>query len=253
MKLHPNIPASILIFIIESFIVIKANAKQLQHMISLKYKKIPSYVTILKILQNIRYVIADFMKDKYRRYQIGGPPEKKKIVAIDECLMTHDHGQLQWIVGAVETDTYKKRFDIIPVRNQSNLEIFVKNHIEPGTIIVSDGWSGYRFLDNADTSVWEHKVFNHGAGNFGLGQYSTSHIEHTWNHIKQEIRQIYGSIPNQNFVYFLREAEFRLNISKLTNEDKLKIFRNILKNVYNLNNYDFYDFDEISSFDNYDI
>ena len=78
-------------------------------------------------------------------------------------------------------------------------------------------------------------------------------ILNTWNHIKQEIRQIYGSIPNQNFVYFLREAEFRLNISKLTNEDKLKIFRNILKNVYNLNNYDFYDLDEISSFDNYDI
>ena len=157
MKLHPNIPASILIFIIESFIVIKANAKQLQQMLSLKYNKIPCYMTILKILQNIRYVLADYMKDKYRRYQIGGPPEKKKIVAIDECLMTHDHGQQQWIVGAVETDTYKKRFDIIPVRNQSNLEIFVKNHIEPGTIIVSDGWSGYRFLDNADTSVWEHK------------------------------------------------------------------------------------------------
>ena len=122
--------------------------------------------------------------------------------------MTHDHGQQQWIVGAVETDTYKKRFDIIPVRNQYNLEIFVNNHIEPGTIIVSDGWSGYRFLDDANMSVWEHKVFNHGAGNFGRGQYSISHIEHTWNHIKQEIMQIYGSLPNQNFVYFLREAEF---------------------------------------------
>ena len=49
MKLHPNIPASILIFIIESFIVVKANAKQLQQMISLKYKKIPCYMLILKI------------------------------------------------------------------------------------------------------------------------------------------------------------------------------------------------------------
>ena len=112
------------------------------------------------------------------------------------------------------------------------MEIFVKDHIEPGTIIISDGWSGYRILDNAQTSVYEHKVFNHVTGNFDRGQYSISHIEHTWNHIKQEIRQIYGSILNQNFVYFLREAEFRLNISKLSNEDKLKIFRNILKNVY---------------------
>ena len=104
--------------------------------------------------------------------------------------MTHDLGQQQWIVGAVETDTYKKRFDIIIVRNQSNLEIFVKNHIEPGIKIVSDGWSGYRFLDNEDTSVLEHKLFNHGGGNFSRGQYSAIHIEHSCNHIKQEIRQI---------------------------------------------------------------
>ena len=50
MELHPNIHASILIFIIESFIVAKANAKQLQQMISLKYKKIAYYMIILKIL-----------------------------------------------------------------------------------------------------------------------------------------------------------------------------------------------------------
>ena len=66
-------------------------------------------MTILKILQNIRYVLADYMKDKYRRYLIGGPPEKK-IVAFDECLMTHKHGLQQMIVEAVETDIYKKRY-----------------------------------------------------------------------------------------------------------------------------------------------
>ena len=71
----------------------------------------------------------------------------------------------------IETETYKIRFDIIPVRNQSNFEIFVKNHIEPGTIIVSDGWSAYKFLDNTDMSLLEHKVFNHGVGNFGRGHF----------------------------------------------------------------------------------
>ena len=80
MKLHPNIPASILIFIIENFIVVKANAKQLQQMINLKYIKISCYMTILKILQNIRYVLTDYMKDKYKKYQIGRPPEKKRLL-----------------------------------------------------------------------------------------------------------------------------------------------------------------------------
>ena len=121
------------------------------------------------------------------------------------------------------------RFDIIEERNMQNLEIFSKNHIEPGTLVATDGWSGYRFLDNPDSSVWEHEIHNHGAGDFSYGERSTSHIEHTWNNIKQEIKLIYGSTPHKNFIYFFREAEFRLNISKKSNKEKLNIFRKILE------------------------
>ena len=32
------------------------------------------------------------MKDKYIRIQIWGSPEKNKVVAVDECLMAHEHG-----------------------------------------------------------------------------------------------------------------------------------------------------------------
>ena len=143
------------------------------------------------------------------------------------------------------------RFDIIEERNMQNLEIFCKNHIEPGTLVVTDGWSGYRFLDNPDSSVWEHDIHNHGAGDFGFGERSTSHIEHTWNNIKQEIKIIYGSVPHKNIIYFFQEAKFRLNISIKSNKEKLNIFRKILEYVYNLN--EFYDEEEIRSFDNYDI
>ena len=80
MELHPNISDSILIFIIESLIVVKAKAKQLQQMKCLKYKKIPCYIKILKLLQYTRYILADYMKDKHRRYQIGGPPGKKRLL-----------------------------------------------------------------------------------------------------------------------------------------------------------------------------
>ena len=241
--LHNKIPISMLVFIVETFIIIKANAKQLESYLSAKYKSVPSYNTILNILHNIKKAIANYMKDKYPRIQIGGPPEKNKVVAVDECLMTHEHGIQQWVVGAIETDTYRLRIDIIPERNQNNLKIFVNNHIVPGTTIVTDGWAGYRFLDNDDTSVREHQIHNHGAGDFGTDQYSTSHIEHTWNNIKQEIKVIYGSLPNQNFIYFLREAELRLNIAKLSNSEKLDTFRNILRYVYDLNQFYFYDDD----------
>ena len=66
-----------LVFIVEAFIIIKANAKQIESFLSVKYKSVPSYTTILNILQNIRRAISNYMKDKYRRIKIGGPPEKK--------------------------------------------------------------------------------------------------------------------------------------------------------------------------------
>ena len=142
LKLHHKIPASIIINVIENFILLKLNAKQLQIMIEKDYKITFSYSNILEILKNVRYVLADFMKDKYRRNQIGGPPEKKKVVCIDECLMMHENGKQQWVVGAVETSSYKMRFDIIEERNMQNLEIFCNNHIEPGTLVVTEDWSG---------------------------------------------------------------------------------------------------------------
>jgi len=142
--------------------------------------------------------------------------------------------------------------DILPARNSHNIEIFVKNHILPGTTIVTDGWAGYNFLDNEE-SVWPHEIYNHGAGNFGIGAHSTSNIEQTWGHIKNMIKNIYNIIPKDNYRYFIRECEFRLNICKKNNKDKLEIFKKILKNVYILNNFNFYEQDEILAFDNYDI
>ena len=51
LKLHNKIPASIIIFILENFILIKANEKQIQKMIELKYKFNIGYITVLNILK----------------------------------------------------------------------------------------------------------------------------------------------------------------------------------------------------------
>ena len=42
-------------------------------------------------------------------------------------------------------------------------------------------------------------------------------------------------------------------MSKRNNNDKMKIFKDILKKVYDLNNFNYFDYDEIIAFDNYDI
>ena len=136
-------------------------------------------------------------------------------------------------------------------RNANHLKIFITNHIIPGINIIHDGWRAYSFLDS-DDSVYIHEEYNHGQGNFGYGLHSRSHIESVWNTIKSEIKFLYRIIPHSNYIYYLRESEFRYIISKLNNAGKEKFFIKILKICYKLNEYDFMEEDEVIEFNNYD-
>ena len=187
--MHSKLPCSIILKIFDLFIITKLNGSQIYSTLSNTFNISISKVTILKILDNIRQMLANYMKDKYRNFPIGGDPDTNKVVALDETLIVHINGEQKWLVGAIETVSRKIRLDILPERNSQNLEIFVKNHILPGTTIVTDGWAGYNFLDNEE-SVWPHEIYNHGAGNFGYGAHSTSNIEHTWAHLKNMIKNI---------------------------------------------------------------
>lgn len=251
-RLHKNIPASVIHYIMYLFIVVKINATQIEKSLKQKYKYAPSYVTITNILFNLRRVITDHLKYKYKIKQIGGSPDKNISVAIDESLWVHINNQKMWLIGAIETKSRKLRCDFVRHRTSANLNIFVTNHIEPGTHIITDGFSSYAFLDNEDVSVWTHEAHSHARGDWGSGSSSTSHIEHTWAHLIEQVKLIYGNIKSYNWIYFFKEAEFRLNICKKKDDEKLKIFENILKEIFELHDYEFYDVEEIIAFDNYD-
>lgn len=160
--LNPKYPASVICWIIYQFFILKLNAIQISESVKNKFKKQSCLKTIYDILFKIRKIIADYLKYIYRAKQIGGPPEKKITVALDESLFVHDDNNQQiWIVGAKETLSNKFRLNIINTRNAANLKIFVENHIEPGTKIVTDGWAGYSFLDDSENLVYEHEIHNH--------------------------------------------------------------------------------------------
>ena len=72
------------------------------------------------------------------------------------------------LVGAIESRSKKLRLDVINIRNEENIRIFITNHIEPGTHIISDGWPSYNFLDGNE-SVWTHEIHNHSLGDWGFG------------------------------------------------------------------------------------
>ena len=53
---------------------------------------------------NLRKVIADYLKNKYRLNPIGGDPSTEIVVAVDECLFEHEEDDSQiWIAGTIET------------------------------------------------------------------------------------------------------------------------------------------------------
>ena len=76
--------------------------------------------------------------------------------------------------------------------------------------------------------IYHHSVRKFGHSDFGYGYESTSHIESVCGNLKNIIKRIYYPIPNNNFVLFLKEAEFRREISGFANNIKWQNFVDII-------------------------
>ena len=66
---------------------------------------------------------------------------------------------------------------------------------------------------------YEH---NHGRGDWGNGEESTSSSETIWSVLKGGIIDTYKAIQNKDFIFFLNEQEFKYKNRKL-NYDKLSM------------------------------
>jgi len=117
--------------------------------------------------------------------------------------------------------------------------------------VAHDGWSSYEFLDS-DDSVYTNEEHNYGPGNFGHGLNCNSYIEGVWSWIKSKIKFLYRIIPHNHYIFFIKECDFRFMLSQLNNKQKEKFFYKIIKYVYDLNSFNFYEESEILDFDNYD-
>ena len=61
---------------------------------------------------------------------------------------------------------------------------------------------------------------------FDFGLQSKSHVESIWAELKLAIKSVYKSIPNKNFLYFLRESEWKAKTKNLIFEEKLDFLSN---------------------------
>ena len=84
------------------------------------------------------------------------------------------------MIGAKNNKSGNIILDIFKALNQDEIKIFINNHFKYNNNIITDGCSGYNFLDTDDIE-YEHEVYVHDhGGNFGDGFHSTSHIEGVW-------------------------------------------------------------------------
>lgn len=133
-----------------------------------------------------------------------------------------------WIVGLLNHETNNLRLELVESRTAEVLKYIIEKNIGSGNIIITDGWNCYSFLD-AENSSYIHHSYNHGGGLFDYGIDTTSWIESIWAEIKLKIKQMYTSIRPKNFIFFLKEAEYRRSLTNLNYNKKLKILQTLIQ------------------------
>ena len=179
-------------------------------------------ITIRNILNEIRKIFYRYYIIEYQSNLLGERDANNNF-SIDESLFTHNlKGEQIWVIGCVNNSTKDFRVEAVCNRNSETLKGFITSYIDRGNKIITDGWQGYSFLSHLNGYEWE--VHNHGAGDFGFGLSSTSHVEALWHQLKSKLKKLYNSIPSINFLLFLREAEWHIKTNGLNDDQKINEF-----------------------------
>lgn len=133
-----------------------------------------------------------------------GAEDKTLVVVATECIDKK--------IGRV-------RFQIISEASTENLLPFVENNIEHGSDVITDGWSGYKFLSNNESYNHQVKVIK------GSGKEANELLPHVHLVISLLKRWIYGThqgrITPKYLEYYLDEFAFRFNRKMSTYRGKL--------------------------------
>ena len=145
----------------------------------------------------------------------------------------HKNNKQLWMLGAINTITKDFRIEGVLSSDAETLKKFITTYIPKGSNITTDGWVGYAFLNDLD-SGYTHYTHNHGAGDFGLGFQSTSHVESLWSVLRHKIKTTYNVIPTTNIMHFIRETEFKYKIRNLSLDVKITKFFEFWKLLNNI-------------------
>ncbi len=102
--------------------------------------------------------------------------------------------------------------EVIDNTGAEALQTIIRSKVNPGEVIVTDGWIGYRGL----AYDYRHVVIKHSRGIFKKGPYHTNGIEGFWSLLKRGIIGMYHFVSPKHLHLYCDEFAYRYNIRTLS-------------------------------------
>ncbi len=117
----------------------------------------------------------------------------------------------------------KVRAMVVSDRERATLQGHIKNHVEPGTEILTDELHSYWGLEKE----YVHQIVNH-AAEYVRGHIHTNGLENFWSLVKRSLNGTYVSVAPFHLFRYIDEQAFRFNNRstkdrKVTNADRFAI------------------------------
>jgi transposase-like protein len=120
------------------------------------------------------------------------------------------------VMGLLERNG-KVRAKVIANATRETLHAEVRDNVEAGAELFTDGWRAYRGLD----AEYVHQVIDH-AEKYVDGQIHTNCIENFWSLLKRGIKGTYVSVEPFHLFRYLDEQTFRFNERKGKDSDRFR-------------------------------
>lgn len=114
----------------------------------------------------------------------------------------------------------------VPDTERKQLERIIKERIKIKSKVYSDKWRGYSGLVGLG---YVHSTVDHGKEEYVNGKVHVNGIEGFWGLSKVNMKT-YKGIKKKNWLYYLKEMEFRYNYRQLSHDEMVRKIINLLIN-----------------------
>jgi transposase-like protein len=193
------------------------SAKQMERELGVTYKQAH------KMMKRIRTLMGDDGEPLSGDVEVdetswGGRPRKEHgqhpniaTGPLDRRAAGKAHAEAKpTILGMVERGG-KIRFRVIPNRRGPALSREVRANVDPSSILFTDDWQAYKPLRREHL---DHKIINHSAGEYVVGDVYTNTIEGAFGNLKTGMRGVYKKVSPAYLQAYLDEYAWRHNAKR---------------------------------------